>query len=115
MLSANIPLNKLNNETFKSFLVKYTGKIISAVTTLRKGYVDEIYHETLIKIRNAVIDKKLETLKSIVNSLDKDEAISIRNTQKYFADLSLAANLVFIKSNFGFIPDVMTSLEAKNR
>lgn len=59
MLSANIPLNKLNNESFKSFLVKYTGKIIPAVTTLRKGYVDEIYDETLIKIRNAVIDKKI--------------------------------------------------------
>ncbi|KAL4113932.1 hypothetical protein QTP88_017482 [Uroleucon formosanum] len=59
MLSANIPLNKLNNESFKSFLVKYTGKIIPAVTTLRKGYVDEIYDETLIKIKNAVIDKKI--------------------------------------------------------
>ncbi|XP_022180013.1 uncharacterized protein LOC111040403 [Myzus persicae] len=284
MLSANIPLNKLNNESFKSFLVKYTGKIIPAVTTLRKGYVDEIYDETLIKIRNAVIDKKIwvsidettdslgrfvanviiftletdtpgqtfllnsevlpkvnnstiaklfddsmhilwpegvlhndvllylsdaapymvksgnaikifypkvihvtcivhglhrivekirghyskvdkiisnvknfflkapsrviifkstapdlslppepiitrwgtwvkaacyycdhhETLKSIVYSLDKEEAISIKNAQKYFFDPSLAANLVFIKSNFGFIPDVMTSLEAKN-
>lgn len=284
MLSANIPLNKLNNESFKSFLVKYTGNIIPAVTTLRKGYVDEIYNETLIKIRNAVIDKKIwvsidettdslgrfvahviigtletdkpgqtfllnsevlpktnnstiaklfddsmhilwpegvrhndvllylsdaapymvksgnaikifypkvihvtcivhglhriaekirghyskvdkvisnvkkfflkapsrviifkniapdlslppepiitrwgtwvkaacyycehhETLKSIVNSLDKEEAISIKNAQKYFADLSLAANLVFIKSNFGFIPDVMTSLEVKH-
>jgi len=55
-----------------------------------------------------------ETLKSIVNSLDKEEAISIKNAQKYYSDLSLAANLVFIKSNFGFIPDVMTSLEAKN-
>jgi len=45
LLSANIPLNKLNNESFKSFLVKYTGKILPAVTTLRKGYVDEIYDE----------------------------------------------------------------------
>jgi len=55
-----------------------------------------------------------ETLKSIVNSLDKEEAISIKNAQKYFAELSLAANLVFIKTNFGFIPDVMTCLEAKH-
>ena len=53
-------------------------------------------------------------MKSIVNSLDAEEAISIKNAQKYFADHSLAANLVFIKSNFGFIPDVMTGLEAKN-
>jgi len=55
MLLANIPLNNLNNE----FLVKYTGKIIPAMITLRKGYVDEIYIETLTKIRNAVIDKKI--------------------------------------------------------
>lgn len=46
MLSANIPLNKLNNESFNTFLVKYTDKIIPAMTTLRKGYVDEIYDET---------------------------------------------------------------------
>jgi len=55
-----------------------------------------------------------ETLKSIVNSLNTEEATSIKNSQKYFADHSLAANLVFIKSNFGFIPDLMTGLEAKN-
>jgi len=55
-----------------------------------------------------------ETLKSIVNSMDKEEPISIENAQKYYSDLSLVANLVFIKSNFGFIPDVMTSLEEKN-
>lgn len=55
-----------------------------------------------------------ETLKSIVNSLDKEEAISIKNPQKFFDDLSLVENVVFIKSNFGFIPDVMTSLETKH-
>ncbi|KAL4084278.1 hypothetical protein QTP88_028103 [Uroleucon formosanum] len=209
MLSANIPLNKLNNESFKSFLVKYTGKIIPAVTTLRKSYVDEIYDETLIKIKNAVIDKKIwvsidQTTDSlgrfvaniIIGTLETDkpgqtfllnsEVLPITNNStieklfddsmhilwpegvrhndvllylsdaapyivksgnaikifypkvihvtciihglhhiaekicghyskvdKYFADLSLAANVAFIKSNFGFIPDVMNSLEAK--
>jgi len=44
LLSANIiPLNKLNNHNFKSFLEKYTSKEISNQTTLRKGYVNDIY------------------------------------------------------------------------
>jgi len=59
MLSANIPLNKLGNVQLKQFLEKYTGKQIPAITTLRKGYVDEIYSETINKIRNAVIGKKI--------------------------------------------------------
>jgi len=42
-------------------------------------------------------------MKSIINSLDKEEAVFIKNAQKYFADLSLGANLVFIKSYFGFM------------
>jgi len=284
MLSANIPLNKLGNVQFKQFLEKYTGKQIPAITTLRKGYVDEIYSETMNKIRNAITGKKiwvsidettdslgryianvvigtletdgpgqtfllnseiltkanhstiaklfdnsmhllwpeevrhddvllflsnaapymvksgksiqifypkvihvtcivhglhliaekiranyckvdkiianvkkvflkapyriatfkdkapniplppapvltrwgtwiraavyycehLEIIKSIVDSLDKEDAISIENSQKYFSEASLAANLVFIKSHFGFLPDTIASLEAKN-
>lgn len=38
---------------------KYTGKQIPAITTLRKGYVDEIYSETMNKIRNAITGKKI--------------------------------------------------------
>ncbi|KAL4112216.1 hypothetical protein QTP88_016047 [Uroleucon formosanum] len=52
-------LTDTKKSCFNRDLLKYTGKIISAVTTLRKGYVDEIYDETLIKIINAVIDKKM--------------------------------------------------------
>jgi len=37
----------------------------------------------------------MKHLKSIVNSMNKEEEVSIKNAQKYFADLSLAANLVF--------------------
>lgn len=59
MLSANIVLNKLNNKSFKSYLEKYTGQVISAMTTLRKGYIGKIYDGTLIKIRNDVIDNKI--------------------------------------------------------
>lgn len=35
------------------------GKQIPAITTLRKGYVDEIYSETMNKIRNAITGKNI--------------------------------------------------------
>jgi len=59
LLSANIPLNKLNNPNFKSFLEKYTSKEIPNQTTLRKGYVNEIYEDTLVKIRSFIFGKKI--------------------------------------------------------
>ena len=58
LLLSNIPLNKLSNNEFKSFLEKYTNESIPSETTLRKGYVDDIYQETLLKIRNYVDKKK---------------------------------------------------------
>jgi hypothetical protein len=57
LLSANIPLNKLSNPYFKEFLSKYTGKDIPSESTLRKGYVNEIYENTIQKIRNYVQNK----------------------------------------------------------
>lgn len=59
LLLSNIPLNKLSNNEFKSFLEKYTNENIPSETTLRKGYVDDIYQETLLKIRNYVDKKKI--------------------------------------------------------
>lgn len=58
LLSANIPLNKLNNPKFREFLLKYTGKDIPFESTLRKGYVDDVYNQTLNKIRMYVNGKK---------------------------------------------------------
>jgi len=55
-----------------------------------------------------------EIIKHVVDSFNKEDAISIANSQKYFSEANLAANLIFIKSNFGFLPDKITSLEAKN-
>lgn len=55
----NMPLNKLANIKFKEFLEKYVGKQIPAITTLHKGYVDEIYSESMNKIRNAITGKKI--------------------------------------------------------
>lgn len=40
--------------------------------------------------------------------------ICVDNSQKHLSDPDVAPNLVYIKSNFGFLPDVITCLEAKN-
>lgn len=48
MLLSNIPLNKLSNNEFKNFLEKYTNENIPSETTLHKGYIDNIYQETLL-------------------------------------------------------------------
>jgi len=37
LISANIPLQKLQNDAFKHFLKKYTNRIIPDESTLRKG------------------------------------------------------------------------------
>ena len=57
LLTANIPLNKLSNPCFKEFLSMYTGKEIPCESTLRKGYVNEIYENTIQKIRSYVQNK----------------------------------------------------------
>jgi len=59
MLFANIPLYKIENLKFKTFLQEYTGKEIPKEATLRKGYVDDCYQDTLAKIRNCVSNNKI--------------------------------------------------------
>jgi len=56
----------------------------------------------------------LEVFKSIIDSMDEEDTVSIANSQKYFSDISLTVNLIFIESHFGFLPDLITSLEAKH-
>jgi len=59
MLAANIPLNKLSNPQFKSFLEKYTMKDTPVESTLRLGYVDKCYIDTVDKIKKKVNGKKI--------------------------------------------------------
>lgn len=53
LLSTNILLQKLHNETFKHFLEKYTSKIIPDESTLRKSYFFQCYQETIDKFRSS--------------------------------------------------------------
>jgi len=59
LVSANIPLKKLNDTHFKSFLEKYTLKKIPDESTIRKNYLNDCYIETMNKIRNKVEGKKV--------------------------------------------------------
>uniref|UniRef100_A0A2S2R2X5 DUF659 domain-containing protein n=2 Tax=Sipha flava TaxID=143950 RepID=A0A2S2R2X5_9HEMI len=59
LVAANIPMNKLNNDVFRSFLSKYCNKNIPCESTLRKGYFDKCYEEVLLKIREAVGEHKI--------------------------------------------------------
>ena len=59
MVSANIPLAKINNATFRQFLQQYTGQNIPDESTLRKGYLQGCYEDTIRKIREFVGNKKI--------------------------------------------------------
>ncbi|KAG7160353.1 CGG triplet repeat-binding protein 1-like 3, partial [Homarus americanus] len=57
LVSADIPLNKLNNKELVSFLEKYTDQKVPSESTLRKNYVPDLYNETLDRLREKVLDK----------------------------------------------------------
>lgn len=59
LMAANIPLNKLNNSKFREFLEKYTGKNIPFESTLRKGYVDDVYNKTIENIKTEIGENKI--------------------------------------------------------
>lgn len=58
ILCANIPLYKLTNIEFWSFLEKYTLHDIPTESTLRKTYVDDCYNETMDNFRKSITVKK---------------------------------------------------------
>ncbi|KAL4107246.1 hypothetical protein QTP88_017630 [Uroleucon formosanum] len=59
LLLANILLEKWGNRHVRLFLENYTGKDIPSVSLLRKTYIDECYENTMNKIRNEVMGKKI--------------------------------------------------------
>uniref|UniRef100_T1HMA6 Uncharacterized protein n=1 Tax=Rhodnius prolixus TaxID=13249 RepID=T1HMA6_RHOPR len=51
LVRADIPFHKLKNPHFKGFLETYIGKKMPDESTLRKNYLEDIYKDTLTKIR----------------------------------------------------------------
>ncbi|KAL4123302.1 hypothetical protein QTP88_015500 [Uroleucon formosanum] len=58
-MAANIPLNKLSNSKFREFLEKYTVKNIPFESTLRKGYIDDVYNKTIENIKTEIGENKI--------------------------------------------------------
>ncbi|KAJ4439888.1 hypothetical protein ANN_08017 [Periplaneta americana] len=58
-VSANIPFHKLNNNVFRDFLQKYTGKSIPDESTIRKNYIGSCYNKTIDAIRAKLDGKKI--------------------------------------------------------
>ncbi|KAL4111773.1 hypothetical protein QTP88_015662 [Uroleucon formosanum] len=56
--AANIPLNKVSNQSFRKFLEIYTGNNVPTETNLRLGYIDDIFDETMSKIKLKLSGKK---------------------------------------------------------
>ena len=54
MVQSNIPLNKLRNSCFKSFLEEYCKMHVPDESTLRKNYVGSVYDETIQKIKELI-------------------------------------------------------------
>ncbi|KAL3080176.1 hypothetical protein niasHS_013848 [Heterodera schachtii] len=54
LLSANIPLFKVNNPSFKAFLEKYCGRSIPHHETLRSNYVKNCFEGVLSKIKDDI-------------------------------------------------------------
>jgi len=46
-----------------------------------------------------------------VQELDPDEAVSLKVSQNIFIQISTSADLVFIHSNYRFLPDAFLKLE----
>lgn len=54
LISSNIPLYKLQNQNFKSFLEKYTTIHIPDESTLRKNHLNQCYTDVLQNIREII-------------------------------------------------------------
>lgn len=55
--------------------------------------------------------ENFQIVKNIVESFDEDDALSIRNAQKYFKAPQIKGNLAFIKSNFECLTTAITRLQ----
>ena len=62
LISANIPLKKLNNVQFKSFLQKYCNFNIPDESTIRKRGVVSVYNDVIHKIREEIAENYFDII-----------------------------------------------------
>lgn len=90
LISANIPLNKLQNREFRQFLQLYTQKYVPTESTLRKFYLDDCYEEMMKTIKRRVLLKKIwisidetsdaegrQIVNAVIGTLEEDRADDI--------------------------------------
>jgi len=58
--------------------------------------------------------KHYNDIRKVLLSLNAEDALSIKEAQQLIQEPEMEANLVFIHSNFGFIPEYITKLETQN-
>ncbi|XP_028968640.1 uncharacterized protein LOC114828484 [Galendromus occidentalis] len=58
-VETNIPLYKVQDPSFKNFMLKYCKEILPDHTTLRKHYLKKLYEGTIHRIRSAIGDKRI--------------------------------------------------------
>ncbi|KAL4119186.1 hypothetical protein QTP88_012031 [Uroleucon formosanum] len=54
----------------------------------------------------------LSNIKKVILELEKNDSVAIKDAIKQVLNPSLETNLIYLKSNFGFIPSEITQLEA---
>jgi len=97
-LSANIPLNKLSQPTFRNFFEKNTNKSIPDQSTLRITYVHKCYEDTLCEIRTYASNKKIWI--SIDETIDTNiQWVDTENTIISTLELSHRGKIFFIRFN----------------
>lgn len=58
-LDSGIPFWKLENQSLRTFLQKYTKEEVPSESTIRKTYLNICFEETLLRIRSRVAEKKI--------------------------------------------------------
>lgn len=59
LIGSDIPLWKVNSPAFRQFLEKYTTNSVPDQSTLRKNYSEQVYQETLEKIRTEISENSI--------------------------------------------------------
>ena len=85
-ISANIPLDKLENEKIKALIKKYTSYKVPAISTVRAKHLPKLYNKTLEIIREKIGEHKLwisvdETMDKMKRSI-ANVIVGILNSEK---------------------------------
>ncbi|KAL4091721.1 hypothetical protein QTP88_026369 [Uroleucon formosanum] len=71
-----------------------------------------IKHDNILLFLSDVVPyMHLSDIKKVILELDKNDSVAIKDAIEQVLNPSLETNLIYLKSNFGFIPSEITQLE----